>query len=42
MSNLAFVLIGPLVIVWLIPESRGLAWLWQIGKGKPRLWPFPH
>ena len=42
MSNLAFVLIGPLVIVSLIPERRGLTWLWQIGKEKLRLWPFPH
>jgi len=26
---------------WFV-EPRGLARLWQIGKEKLRLWPFPH
>ena len=31
-----------LIIFFLIVEPHGLARLWQIGKEKLRLWPFPH
>ncbi len=33
---------GALIIFFLIVEPHGLARLWQIGKEKLRLWPFPH
>jgi branched-chain amino acid transport system permease protein len=33
---------GGLIIFFLIVEPQGLARLWQIGKEKLRLWPFPH
>ena len=33
---------GGLIIFFLIVEPHGLARLWQIGKEKLRLWPFPH
>jgi branched-chain amino acid transport system permease protein len=33
---------GGLIIFFLIVEPHGLARLWQIGKDKLRLWPFPH
>ena len=33
---------GGLIIFFLIVEPNGLARLWQIGKEKLRLWPFPH
>jgi branched-chain amino acid transport system permease protein len=33
---------GGLIIFFLIAEPNGLARLWQIGKEKLRLWPFPH
>ena len=33
---------GALIMFFLIVEPHGLARLWQIGKGKLRLWPFPH
>ena len=32
---------GALIIFFLIVEPHGLARLWQIGKEKLRLWPFP-
>ena len=32
----------PLIMFFLIVEPHGLARLWQIGKEKLRLWPFPH
>jgi branched-chain amino acid transport system permease protein len=41
-SNLEFVVFGGLIIFFLIVEPHGLARLWQIGKEKLRLWPFPH
>ena len=31
-----------LIIFFLVVEPHGLARLWQIGKEKLRLWPFPH
>ena len=33
---------GGLIIFFLIVEPHGLARLWQIGKEKLRMWPFPH
>jgi branched-chain amino acid transport system permease protein len=35
-------LFGGLMIFFLIVEPHGLARLWQIGKEKLRLWPYPH
>jgi branched-chain amino acid transport system permease protein len=42
MSNLELIVFGGLIIYFLIVEPHGLARLWQIGKEKLRLWPFPH
>jgi branched-chain amino acid transport system permease protein len=42
MSNLELVIFGGLIIFFLAVEPHGLARLWQIGKEKLRLWPFPH
>ena len=42
MSNLELIVFGALIIFFLIVEPHGLARLWQIGKEKLRLWPFPH
>ena len=41
-SNLQLIVFGALIIFFLIVEPHGLARLWQIGKEKLRLWPFPH
>ena len=41
-SNLELMVFGALIIFFLIVEPHGLARLWQIGKEKFRLWPFPH
>lgn len=41
-SNLELIIFGGLIIFFLIVEPHGLARLWQIGKEKLRLWPFPH
>ena len=41
-SNLELIIFGGLIIFFLIVEPLGLARLWQIGKEKMRLWPFPH
>jgi len=41
-SNLELIIFGGLIIFFLIVEPKGLARLWQIGKEKLRLWPFPH
>jgi branched-chain amino acid transport system permease protein len=41
-SNLELMIFGGLIIFFLIVEPHGLARLWQIGKEKLRLWPFPH
>ena len=41
-SNLELMVFGGLSIFFLIVEPHGLARLWQIGKEKLRLWPFPH
>jgi branched-chain amino acid transport system permease protein len=42
MSNLELIVFGSLIIFFLVVEPNGLARLWQIGKEKLRLWPFPH
>jgi branched-chain amino acid transport system permease protein len=42
MSNLELIVFGGLIVFFLIVEPHGLARLWQIGKEKLRLWPFPH
>jgi len=41
-SNLELMVFGALIIFFLAVESHGLARLWQTGKEKLRLWPFPH
>jgi branched-chain amino acid transport system permease protein len=41
-SNLELMAFGALIIFFLAVEPHGLARLWQIGKEKLRLWPFPH
>ncbi len=41
-SHLRLVIFGGLIIFFLIVEPHGLARLWQIGKEKLRLWPFPY
>ena len=42
MSNIELIVFGALIIFFLAVEPHGLARLWQIGKEKLRLWPFPH
>lgn len=42
LSNVELIIFGGLIIFFLIVEPLGLARLWQIGKEKLRLWPFPH
>ena len=41
-QHLTFMIIGALIITFLIMEPHGLARLWQIGKEKLRVWPFPY
>lgn len=41
-SSVELMVFGALIIFFLIVEPHGLARLWQIGKEKLRLWPFPH
>ncbi|MFA7430868.1 MAG: branched-chain amino acid ABC transporter permease [Rhodospirillaceae bacterium] len=41
-SHFEFMIFGVLIIFFLIVEPHGLARLWQIGKEKLRLWPFPY
>src|SRR5208283_1181161 len=41
-SSLGPMIFGGLIVFFLIVEPQGLARLWQIGKEKLRLWPFPH
>ena len=41
-SSLTLMVFGSLIVFFLIVEPNGLARLWQIGKEKLRLWPFPH
>lgn len=41
-EHLTFMTVGALIILFLIIEPAGLARLWQIGKQKMRVWPFPY
>jgi branched-chain amino acid transport system permease protein len=41
-EQLRFLIVGGLIIVFLVLEPNGLARLWQIGKQKLRVWPFPY
>ncbi|GGH30579.1 branched-chain amino acid ABC transporter permease [Alsobacter metallidurans] len=41
-EHLQFIIVGVLIIVFLIAEPHGLARLWQTGKQKLRIWPFPY
>jgi branched-chain amino acid transport system permease protein len=41
-SNVEAMVFGVLIVFFLAVEPHGLARLWQIGKEKLRLWPFPH
>ena len=41
-TNLQLIVSGSLIVFFLIVEPNGLARLWQIGKEKLRLWPFPY
>ena len=41
-EHLNFMILGSLIIFFLIAEPAGLARLWQIGKQKLRVWPFPY
>jgi branched-chain amino acid transport system permease protein len=42
LTHMEFMIFGSLIIFFLIVEPHGLARLWQIGREKLRLWPFPH
>ena len=41
-EHLQFMIVGALIIFFLAVEPSGLARLWQIGKQKLRVWPFPY
>ena len=41
-EHLTAIMVGALIILFLIVEPHGLARLWQIGKQKLRVWPFPY
>jgi len=41
-KQIELMVFGGLIILFLILEPHGLARLWQIGKEKLRLWPFPY
>jgi len=41
-EHLQFMIVGALIIFFLAVEPNGLARLWQIGKQKLRVWPFPY
>jgi branched-chain amino acid transport system permease protein len=41
-EHITFMILGALIIFFLIVEPSGLARLWQIGKQKLRVWPFPY
>ena len=41
-EHLTYVITGAMIIFFLIVEPHGLARLWQIGKQKLRVWPFPY
>ncbi len=41
-EHITFMVVGALIIFFLIAEPAGLARLWQVGKQKLRVWPFPY
>jgi branched-chain amino acid transport system permease protein len=41
-KEIELMVFGGLILFFLIAEPHGLARLWQVGKEKLRLWPFPH
>jgi branched-chain amino acid transport system permease protein len=41
-EHLTYVLTGVMILFFLVVEPHGLARLWQIGKQKLRVWPFPY
>jgi branched-chain amino acid transport system permease protein len=41
-EHITFMIVGALIVFLLIVEPNGLARLWQIGKQKLRVWPFPY
>jgi branched-chain amino acid transport system permease protein len=41
-EHLTFITVGVLIIGFLVLEPMGLARLWQVGKQKLRVWPFPY
>jgi branched-chain amino acid transport system permease protein len=41
-EHVQFMVVGALIIFFLAVEPAGLARLWQIGKQKLRVWPFPY
>ncbi|MEJ8473126.1 branched-chain amino acid ABC transporter permease [Roseibium algae] len=41
-EHLTFMIVGALIIFFLIVEPHGFARLWQLGKQKLRVWPFPY
>jgi branched-chain amino acid transport system permease protein len=41
-DHIQHMVIGALIVLFLIVEPSGLARLWQIGKQKLRVWPFPY
>jgi branched-chain amino acid transport system permease protein len=42
LEHINFITLGILIVFFLIVEPNGLARLWQIGKQKLRVWPFPY
>ncbi len=41
-EHVTFMITGVLIVFFLITEPAGLARLWQVGKQKLRVWPFPY
>jgi branched-chain amino acid transport system permease protein len=41
-EHITFITVGALIIGFLVVEPMGLARLWQVGKQKLRVWPFPY
>ncbi len=41
-DHIQYMVIGALIVLFLIAEPNGLARLWQVGKQKLRVWPFPY
>jgi len=41
-EHVTFAIVGLLIVAFLIVEPAGLARLWQVGKQKLRVWPFPY